>query len=101
MRDLIKKLPKLRGHGVNRAQTVNAERVRPAVINVADLQSFEGTEVSPKTLVAAGLVAARRKQAPEVKILGTGELTKKLTVTGCQVSAAAKTKIENAGGTVA
>lgn len=101
MRDIIKKLPKLRGHGVNRAQTVNAERQRPVVINVSVLESFVGTEVTPKTLVAAGLVATRRKQAPQVKILGNGELSKKLAVSGCQVSAAAKTKIENAGGTVA
>ncbi len=101
MRDIIKKLPKLRGHGKNRADTVNAERQLPVVINVSVLNTFEGTEVSPKTLVAAGLVATRRKQVPAVKILGTGELTKKLTVTGCQVSASAKVKIEGAGGTVA
>jgi large subunit ribosomal protein L15 len=101
MREQIKKLPKLRGHGVNRAKTVNNERVAPAVINVSTLNDFTGTEVTPKTLVAAGLVASRRKSAPAVKILGNGELSKKVSVSGCQVSKTAQAKIESAGGSVA
>lgn len=102
MREIIKKLPKLRGHGVNRAKTVNAERVLPSVINVAALNELDaGTAVNPKSLVDLGLVASRRKKAPAVKILGAGELTKKLAVTDCLVSKTAKEKIEAAGGTVA
>lgn len=102
MREFIKKLPKLRGHGVNRAQTVNADKVLPTAINVSVLEQLEaGTAVNPKSLVAMGLVRARRKKAPAVKILGNGELTKKLTVTDCLVSKTAKEKIEAAGGTVA
>ncbi|MEK7639321.1 MAG: 50S ribosomal protein L15 [Patescibacteria group bacterium] len=102
MRELIKKLPKLRGHGVNRAIAVNAERVRPVVVNVAALETAfkAGDIVSPKTLVVAGVISTVRKQAPLVKILGTGELSKKLSVEGCQVSAAAKEKIAKAGGSV-
>lgn len=101
MREIIKKLPKLRGHGVNRAQTVNNERETPVVVNVGRLEQFTGTDVNPKTLLAAGMINAKRKQAPKVKILGTGELSKKLSVTGCTVSKSAKEKIEKAGGTVA
>lgn len=101
MRELIKKLPKLRGHGVNRAATVNAERVRPAVVNLAALEaSHEAGAVSPKTVVAAGLVSMRRKKVPAVKILGTGSVTKRFDVTGCTVSESAKAKIIEAGGTV-
>lgn len=102
MRDFIKKLPKLRGHGVNRAATVNAERVRPVPVNVAALEAAfaTGATVSPKTLVAAGVVETVRKKAPKVKILATGEITKALTVEGCEVSATAKAKIEKAGGKV-
>jgi len=102
MRELIKKLPKLRGHGVNRAATVNAERAVAVPVNVSVLEAnFEnGSEVNPKTLVASGVIGSQRKKAPKVKILGTGELTKKLTVTGCNVSASAKEKIEKAGGSV-
>jgi large subunit ribosomal protein L15 len=103
MRDIIKKLPKLRGHGKNRAQTVNNERIRPEVVNVAVLETaFEaGATVSPKTLVSAGVLSLRRKKPPTVKILGTGTLTKKLMVIACEVSESAKAKIEAVGGTVA
>ena len=102
MREHIKKLPKLRGHGVNRAQTVNAEKVRPVVVNVAALEAgFKaGETVNPKTMVAAGVLETARRRAPKVKVLGNGELTKKLVIENCQVSASAKTKIEAAGGTV-
>ncbi|MAQ59271.1 50S ribosomal protein L15 [bacterium] len=102
MRELIKKLPKLRGHGVNRARTVNAERVLPVVVNVSALDAaFDaGATVNPKTIVAAGLVATSRKKAPAVKILGNGEINKKLNVEDCQVSGSAKAKIEAAGGSV-
>jgi len=102
MREHIKKIPKLRGHGVNRAQTVNAEKVRPVVVNVAALEAaFEnGAVVNRKTMVAAGVLETVRRKAPAVKILGNGELTKKLKVEDCQVSESAKTKIEAAGGSV-
>lgn len=102
MRELIKKLPKLRGHGKNRARTINPEKVQPVVVNVSALEaSFEaGATVSPKTLVAASVIATAAKRAPVVKILGNGELKKKLTVENCQVSVSAKEKIEAAGGSV-
>lgn len=102
MRDIIKKLPKLRGHGKNRADTVVAEKVRPVAVNITALETHfsAGDAVNPKSLVAAGVVRAVRKKAPSVKILGTGELSKKLTVTECEVSKTAKEKIEKAGGSV-
>jgi large subunit ribosomal protein L15 len=102
MREHIKKIPKLRGHGINRAQTVNAEKVRPVVVNIAALEAgFEaGAIVNRKTMVAAGVLETVRRKAPQVKILGNGDLTKKLIIEDCQVSASAKTKIEAAGGTV-
>jgi|SRR5690606_11055119 len=102
MREQIKKLPKLRGHGVNRAEAVNAERVRPVVVNLSALEAAfkAGDTVNPKALVAAGVISSVRKRAPMVKILGTGELSKKLTFTDCQVSSSARAKIEKAGGEV-
>jgi len=102
IREHIKKLPKLRGHGVNRARTVNAERVRPVVVNLAALEAAleSGATVSPKTLVQAGVIATVRRKAPAVKLLGQGEITKKFNVEDCQVSATAKSKIEAAGGTI-
>lgn len=101
MREIIKKIPKLRGHGVNRARTVNPDRVRPVVVNVSALEVLEaGASVTPKTLVTAGIVDVKKKRVPQVKILGNGNLTKKLVVEDCQVSESAKGKIESAGGSV-
>jgi len=103
MRDLIKKLPKLRGHGKNRARTVNAERVLPVVVNLAALEASctAGDTITPAALVAKGIISTSRKRVPAVKILGTGVLSKSLTITGCQYSASVKAKVEAAGGTIA
>jgi large subunit ribosomal protein L15 len=70
------------------------------VVNVCDLQIRyeDGETVSAETLVIKGLI---KRADLLVKILGTGELSKKLTVTVDKVSAAAKDKIEKAGGSVA
>ena len=67
-----------------------------AIVNVADLERFvDGTEVDLDVLMAAKIV---RKAGDGLKVLGTGELTKKLTVKAAVFSAAAKQKIEAAGG---
>lgn len=67
-----------------------------AVVNVADLNKFEdGAVVTVADMVAAGLV---KKTLDGVKVLGNGELTKKLTVQAAAFSASAKEKIEAAGG---
>lgn len=102
MLEFIKKIPKLRGHGKNRAQTVNAERELPVVVNLSVLDAnFEnGATVSPKSLVIAGVITTVRRKAPMVKILGTGEITKKINVENCQISQSAKEKVEKAGGSV-
>lgn len=102
MRDIIKKLPKLRGHGKNRAKTVNAERELAVPVNLARIETTfpKGGDVSPKTLVAAGVIRTKRGKMPMVKVLGTGEITQKITVTGCSVSASAREKIEKAGGSI-
>ena len=85
---LYRKLPK-RGFK-------NRFAVNYAVVNVAALNRFEnGTVVDAEVLKAAKLV---RKELDGVKILGNGELTKKLTVKATVFSATAKEKIEAAGG---
>jgi large subunit ribosomal protein L15 len=101
-RDLIKKLPKLRGHGKNRARTVRTNRVATLVVNLATLEvSYNaGETISPATLLAKGLVRRSKGRAPEVKILGTGTVSKALSVSGCTVSASARTALEKAGGTI-
>lgn len=67
-----------------------------AVINVSDLNKFEeGTEVTPELLFEMGII---KKQLSGIKVLGNGELTKKLTVRAHKFSSIAKEKIEAAGG---
>ena len=67
-----------------------------STVNVADLNKFDdGAVVDLEALMAAGLV---RKELDGVKVLGNGELTKKLTVKAAAFSASAKEKIEKAGG---
>ena len=70
-----------------------------SVVNVSLLEEkySDGESVNKETLVAKGLVS---KVDSLVKILGTGDLTKKLTVDVDKVSASAKAKIEKAGGSV-
>ncbi|MEX0930111.1 MAG: uL15m family ribosomal protein [Candidatus Paceibacterota bacterium] len=99
MRDEMKRLPKLRGRSTHR---LLPRSEAPLVINLDALQeAFQsGETVSPDTLTTAGLVSARRKAAPTVKILGRGDIQKKLTVSGCQVSTTAREKIVAAGGTI-
>ena len=89
---LVRRLPK---RGFNNARF----RVDTLGVNVSTLEKrFEaGAEITVGSLAAAGLVDNKR---PRVKILATGELTKKFTVK-VPCSAAAKAKIEAAGGTVA
>lgn len=68
------------------------------VVNVAKLEGFEaGTEVTPEALVAAGII--RDVELP-VKLLGEGDLTKKLTVRAHTWSKSALEKIQAAGGTL-
>jgi len=89
---LIRRLPK---RGFNNA----AFKTKYAVVNVGDLNRFEdGVAVDEKMLRAAGLV---RGTIDGVKILGTGDLARKISIVADKVSASAKEKIEKAGGTVA
>ncbi len=87
---LFQRLPKRGFHNVN--------RVEYSVVNVEDLNIFEeNAVVDIEALKEAGLV---KKLNDGVKILGDGELTKKLTVKANKFSAKAKEVIEKAGGTV-
>ena len=73
-------------------------RVEYAVVNLRDLEAFEGPDITPESLRESGLVG--RKALP-VKVLGTGEVSRAFHVKVHAVSAGARAKIEAAGGTVA
>jgi len=92
------RLGKLRG-GSKDALPVGPFRTSTAPVNVATLEErFDaGAEVTPETLVERGIL---KNTKTDVKILGNGELKKKLSVTAHAVSASAREKIEAAGGTI-
>ncbi len=88
---LIKRLPKKRGF-------INIFRTEYSVVNISQLGMFEaGSEITPERLFAAGLVKSLRHP---VKILAEGDINHPLLIKTHRFSAAAKVKIEAAGGRV-
>jgi large subunit ribosomal protein L15 len=90
IRELIKKYPKLRGYRF-KGQDKNL-----AIVNIGDLdKKFKESEVvNPKALLERKLIRRIKGKTPKVKILGRGELKKKLTIENCELSKSAKEKIE-------
>lgn len=90
MKNIVLSLPKKRGF--------KSLFTKPEILNIRDLDNAfkDGVEITPAVLKKGGLI----KDVKRVKILGDGEINKKLTVYGCQFSKSAKEKIEKAGGTV-
>jgi large subunit ribosomal protein L15 len=92
------RLGKQRGPYSKDAMPVGPHRTRTVAVNVRDLERFDaGTEITPESLAEAGLI---RNTRFDLKILGEGELTKKLTVSAHNFSKTAREKIEKAGGTI-
>lgn len=88
---LIRRLPRKRGF-------TNIFRTEYSIVNVGKLSMFEaGSEVTPERLVVAGVVKSLRHP---IKILAEGEINHPLVVKASKFSAAAKAKIEAAGGEV-
>ncbi len=89
---LLMRMPKLRGFR-------NPNRVEAQIVNLdkLELAFADGAAVNIVSLVEAGLA---RKNNAKIKVLGEGELTKKLNLEGLLISESAKTAIEKAGGTV-
>ena len=95
---LAMRLPKLRGSTSRDAMPIGPFRTYSQPVNIRDLARFEpGEEVTPESLKAKGLIRSLRR---DVKLLGVGELSKQLTVTVHAASAAAREKVEAAGGTL-
>src|SRR3954464_3602248 len=95
---LTMRIPKLRGNSSKDAMPVGPFRTYTQPVNLRDLERFEaGEEVTPETLKAKGLIRSVRK---DVKLLGVGDLTKKLKITVHGASKTAQEKVEQAGGTL-
>ena len=101
LRDIIKKIPKLRGHGVhgnknkaiiNKYFAVNLEQL--------DKKYLDDDVVNKESLVKVGLIERKRGRIPRVKILARGNINKKIMIDGLLISQSAKKAIEKAGGSV-
>jgi len=85
---LFRRMPKRGFNNINRKEY--------AIVNLETLNKFEdGAEVTPALMVESGIV---KNEKDGVKVLGNGELNKKLTVKANKFSASAKAAIEAAGG---
>jgi len=95
IREILKKYPKLRGYRFKAKKEYE-------IINLDKIEKKfkEGEKVTPETLVEKGLIRKRGGKIPEVKILGRGEITKKLIFENCLFSKSAKEKIEKADGEI-
>jgi len=88
---LLRRMPK---RGFNNANF----KIRFAIVNLDTLNAFDnGATVDEESLLKAGVI---RRPYDKVKILGSGELTKKLSITADHASGTAKAAIEKAGGTL-
>jgi len=96
MRDIIKKLPKLRGY------RFNVFKEKPVAVNLSVLELVfeEGAEITPRVLLEKKIIETKKGKIPAIKILGNGNITKKITISKCLISASAKEKIEKAGGKI-
>lgn len=96
IRDVIKKIPKKRGY------RFASFKKKPVTINLDILnKKFDHEEkITPQTLFEKGIIKKSKGLLPGVKLLGGGEITKKLLVDKCQISKSAKEKIEKAHGRI-
>src|SRR5436305_1803997 len=92
------RLGKQRGATSKDALPIGPFRTSTVPVNIRDLDRFDtGAEVTPESLVEAKLI---KNTKTDVKLLGSGDISKKLTIRVHAISASAREKIENAGGTV-
>lgn len=96
IREIIKRYPKLKGY---RRETMPDFS---AIVNldILDKKMRDGDIISPENLIKKGIVSMIKGKIPEVKILGTGKISKKIIVEKCKVSKSAKESIEKAGGSI-
>jgi ribosomal protein L15 len=101
-RDIIKKIPKRRGYGVNRSSTVRPKvAVAPLTLEALNKNFASGESVTIKALIDKGMVRRVSGNVPPMKVLARGVVDKKLTIAkGIMLSEGAKAAIVKAGGVV-
>jgi len=96
IRQILKKYPKLRGY------KFSSLKKETAIVNleVLDKKFKDGDLITPQVLIEKKIIKKVKGKIPPVKILGRGNLSKKLTIQNCFLSETAKSKIEKAGGKI-
>ena len=96
IREILKKYPKLRGY------KFKSKKEKPIVFNLEFFEKKfkEGEEITPETLLKKGLISRIKGRLPKLKILGKGEIKKKLIFKGFLFSKRAKEKIEKSGSKI-
>ena len=96
IREIIKKYHKLRGY------QFKPKTPKPEIVNLKEIDKHfkKGEVVSPDSLLERGLVSRIKGEAPEVKVLASGNVSKELTFKDCEFSVSAKEKIKKAGGEI-
>jgi len=100
VRDMIKKLPKRRGYGRNRALTVNAEKPRPIVLFLGRLEELPANSIVTVRMLVEKMMVPSSAFKRGVKILSSGEISHGLSISGLTISAGAKKKLEASGGKI-
>ena len=97
IRDMIKKLPKRRGY---RAPNIGSKAILVS-LSALDKAFENGATVTPQSILGKGLIRKGNGKVLVIKILGAGEITKKLSISDCLLSTGAREKIIKAGGSIA
>ena len=96
IRELIKRYPKLKGY----RSFVLEDTTRVVNLDILDKHFKDGEVVSPAALVQKGIIRAIKGKIPAVKILGNGNISKKIIIDNCKISKTAKEAVEKSGGNV-
>lgn|SRR5574343_244341 len=98
LRDIIKKLPKLRGRGKNSLKSTSP---KAKTVTLVQLSKLGSTNITRDVLLKAGLIKRESGVLPQVKIVGNTPISQKLTIArSIKLSAGARSVIESAGGTI-
>lgn len=98
-RDIIKRLPKLRGRGVSSLKPVS-DRAVAVSLTILESSFASNDMVTPTILVEKGIISTISGRIPTIKILGNDAVTKSLNISGCYISKSAQASIEKAGGKI-
>ncbi len=96
IRDIMKKFPKQRGY------RFRPFRPKPAVVDLRRIQGhfLPGATVDPAALLQAGLIHKMKGRIPAIKVLGSWVIKKKMHFRGVDLSASARARVQEAGGTI-